>query len=169
MWTVFWLVLAGVTTFVIAAVTVGREARRLDAIAPRAVYDPDEAGGFVMHNLSQGAAEQLTPEELHDLLTWHLAALKRKGLQPARPVDQVQEFLNEPVVLDEDVAIGELIARAETNDMDVTDEVIAQVVAKHLDYLEAIGAIGTSTTDPDVAIRGELASRPNQELEQPEQ
>jgi hypothetical protein len=138
MWTWVWLVMAGVTTFVIAAVTVGREARRLDAIAPRAVYDVDEAGGFVMHNLPRFAAEQLTPEELDDLLTWHLAALKRKGLQPARPVDQPQQFLNEPVVVDEDVAIGELIARAEANNIDVPDEVIAEVVAKHLDYLAAI-------------------------------
>jgi hypothetical protein len=158
MWTVLWLVLSGLTTFAIAAVVVGREARRLDAIAPRAVYDPDEAGAYVMHQLSGTAGEHLTPEELHDLLSWHLGAMRRKGLQPPKAVDQRQSLNDEPVVVDEDVSIGELIARAELADLAVPDEVIAEVMRHHLNYLGLIGAIGVETSDPDVVISGQLTT-----------
>ena len=37
------IVLSIVGTFLIAAIVVGREAHRLDAVAPRSVYVPEEA------------------------------------------------------------------------------------------------------------------------------
>ena len=41
--TIAFSVLAALASFAIAAVVVGREARRLDSVAPRAVYDLDQA------------------------------------------------------------------------------------------------------------------------------
>ena len=41
------IVAAALSVFLIAALVVGREARRLDAVAPRAVYDLVEATEFV--------------------------------------------------------------------------------------------------------------------------
>ena len=39
--TIVFALLSTVSIFVIAAVVIGREAHRLDGVAPRAVYDPD--------------------------------------------------------------------------------------------------------------------------------
>lgn len=49
--TFVYIVLAVASTFVIAAVVVGREAHRLDAVAPRTVYILQEALEFVAEYL----------------------------------------------------------------------------------------------------------------------
>ena len=49
-------VVAAVAVFVIAAVVVGREAHRLDAVAPRVVYTLDEAVDFVVRPRAAGDA-----------------------------------------------------------------------------------------------------------------
>ncbi len=41
--TLLFLALSVLSVFVVAAVVIGREAHRLDGVAPRAVYDIDEA------------------------------------------------------------------------------------------------------------------------------
>ena len=70
-------------TFAIAAVVVGREARRLDSVAPRSVYIVDEAVEFVAEYLPPDTQGRLTPDELEQLLTFHMRWLHAKGLQPA--------------------------------------------------------------------------------------
>ena len=55
--TIAFSVLAALASFVIAAVVIGREARRLDSVAPRAVYDLDQAIeelGQIASDLQQG-------------------------------------------------------------------------------------------------------------------
>jgi hypothetical protein len=135
------LALAAIAVFAIAAVAVGREARRLDAVAPRAVYDVDEAVGFVADRLSPDAQARLTHDEVRSLLRAHMVELRAKGLQPPVAADQVQEIV-EPVVVDETDAVGYLIGQAERLDVEVRDEDVAHVVDAHLAYLEAIGAVG---------------------------
>ena len=106
------LVLAAVTVFGIAAVTVGREAHRLDAVAPRAVYVLDEAVEYVSDELPAAAQARLTPTRCARCCgpTWPRCA--RKGLQPPVAVDQVQEIVD-PVVVDETDAVAYLIDQAE--------------------------------------------------------
>ena len=41
--TILFIVLSAVAVFAIAAGTIGREAHRLDAVAPRVVYEIEEA------------------------------------------------------------------------------------------------------------------------------
>src|SRR6185295_16560302 len=95
------IVLAGLCTFVIAAVVVGREARRLDSVAPRSVYIVDEAVEFVAEFLPDGTQSRLTPDELEQLLTFHMRWLHSKGLQPSNVVDRRQD-ISTPVVVNED-------------------------------------------------------------------
>ena len=135
------LVLAAVTVFGIAAVTVGREAHRLDAVAPRAVYVLDEAVEYVSDELPGAAQARLTPDEVRTLLRAHMAQMRSKGLQPPVAVDQVQEIVD-PVVVDETDAVAYLIDQAERLHIDVTDEDVAHVVDVQLAYLAAIGAVG---------------------------
>ncbi len=143
------IVAAAVAVFAIAAGVIGREAHRLDSVAPRAVYELDEAVEFVADHLPAFAARQLTHDEVRELLRWHMLELRAKGLQPPKAVDAVQQ-ITEPVVIEEDSTIGYLIGRAEDVGMDVPDEAIAAVVEQHFAYFEAIGAVGPRAVNPDL-------------------
>lgn len=140
--TIVFAVVAAVAVFVVAAVAVGREAHRLDAVAPRVVYMPDEAIDFVCDRLPEESQARLTPEEVEQLLLFHMQWLHTQGLQPDDVVDQPQS-IDEPVVITEDTLVAYLIGEAERNDIDLLDDVDAvNVVDAHLAYFEAIGAVG---------------------------
>lgn len=149
MFVVVMAVLGVISVFAIAAVAVGREARRLDAIAPRAVYDLDEAVGFVADRLPAFAQAELTPDELATLLRMHLSQLRDKGLQPPAAVDQPQD-IDVPVVVEDTSAVGYVIDRAERAGLVVSDAAIAAAIEEHFAYLDAIGAVGPLASDPDL-------------------
>lgn len=145
------IVLSAIAVFALAAIVIGRESRRLDAVAPRVIYDPDEAAAYVADKLPPHAAGQLTPAELAEVLDWHMAHLRAKGLQPKKVTDMPQS-IDTPVVVEEDGAVGYLIGRAEFGKLPVTDEAMVMVVEAHLEYLGAIGAVGPEASDPDVRL-----------------
>jgi hypothetical protein len=139
--------LAALAVFVIAAAVVGREAHRLDAVAPRSVYVVDEAVEFVAEYLPAETQARLTPGELEQLLTAHMRWLHSKGLQPTNVVDRRQDITT-PVVLTEDTLAGYLLAEAERSRIDIVDDVdVVNVVDAHLAYFEAIGAVGPTADD----------------------
>ena len=70
--TIVFAVIAAVLVFAIAAGVVGREAHRLDAVAPRVVYEIDNAVKFVADNLPAGTQARLTIDEVRALLLCHL-------------------------------------------------------------------------------------------------
>ena len=148
--TVVFAVFAAVATFVIAAVVVGREARRLDAVAPRSVYIVDEAVEFVAEYLPESSQARLTPDELEQILTFHMRWLHSKGLQPSNVVDRRQDIAA-PVVLREETLVGYLIGESERHGIEIIDDVdIVNVVDAHLAYFAAIGAVGPEAVDDDV-------------------
>ncbi len=148
--TVVFAVFAAVATFVIAAVVVGREARRLDAVAPRSVYIVDEAVEFVAEYLPESSQARLTPDELEQILTFHMRWLHAKGLQPSNVVDRRQDIAT-PVVVREDTLVGYLIGESERHGIEIIDDVdIVNVVDAHLAYFAAIGAVGPEAVDDDV-------------------
>jgi hypothetical protein len=149
--TIVLIALAVVIVLAIAAIVVGREARRLDAIAPRAVYIDAEAVDYVAATLSSEVQARVTPEELAGLLRAHMFWLWSRGLQPDRVVDQRQQ-IDRPVVMDDVGATGYLIGEAERLGIEIDDGAVAQVLDGHLAYLEAIGAIGPTAQDPDVDV-----------------
>src|SRR5258705_5366120 len=108
------IVLAAVCTFVIAAVVVGREARRLDSVAPRSVYIIDEAVEFVAEYLPPETQARLTPDELEQLLTFHMRWLHAKGLQPANVIDRRQDVTT-PAGVTEDTIFRVLLAEPHPN------------------------------------------------------
>ena len=137
----------GIGTFLIAAVVVGREARRLDAVAPRSVYLVDEAVEFVAEYLPEETQARLTPAELEQLLTFHMRWLHAKGLQPSNVIDRRQDIA-ELVVVGEDTLVGYLLGEAERNEIEILDDVDAvNVVDAHLAYFDAIGAVGPKALD----------------------
>jgi hypothetical protein len=146
--TIVFAVLAALATFLIAAVVVGREARRLDAVAPRVVYRLDEAVDYVADHLPEASQARLTPAEVEQLLVFHLRWLHAKGLQPIDVVDRRQDITT-PTVITEDTLTGYLLGEAEREGVELLDDVDAvAVVEAHLAYLEAIGAVGPPANDP---------------------
>lgn len=149
--TLVYVILSAVATFVIAAVVVGREAHRLDAVAPRSVYLPDEAAEFVAEFLPVESQARLTPADLEALLRFHMRWLHSKGLQPSNVVDRRQD-ISTPVVIDEDTVVGYLLGEAEREGVEILDDRdVVHVVEAHLAYFEAIGAVGPMASDPDVS------------------
>jgi hypothetical protein len=139
-----------VLTFVIAAVVVGREAYRLDAVAPRAVYRLDEAVDFVCDRLPPSTQARLTPAEVEHLLVGHMRWLHEQGLQPADVIDRRQD-IDERLIVTEDALIAHLLAEAEAGEVELLDDVDAvNVVEAHLAYFEAIGAVGPAAHEEDL-------------------
>ena len=140
-------IIAALLVFAIAAVIVGREARRLDSVAPRAVYELEQATQFVADNLPSETQARLTFAELRKLLVFHMRWLHDKGLQPAGVVDRRQDIVDE-VVIDEQTLTAYLLDAAEKNNIEILDDVDAVYVVKaHLKYFDAIGAIGPQSND----------------------
>ena len=131
----------------IAAVILGREARRLDRVGRRAVFELEQATQFVADNLPSETQARLTFAELRKLLVFHMRWLHDKGLQPAGVVDRRQDIVDE-VVIDEQTLTAYLLDAAEKNNIEILDDVDAVYVVKaHLKYFDAIGAIGPQSND----------------------
>ncbi len=144
-------IVAALLVFAIAAGTIGREAHRLDAVAPRAVYQLDEAVDFVADRLPAESQARLTPAEVDELLRAHLRWLHEQGLQPDRAVD-AQQSIDEQVVITEDSLVAYLLAEAERVGVELLDDVDAvNVVDAHLEYFEAIGAVGPQAPYDDLS------------------
>jgi len=140
------LVLAALAVFAIAAAVIGREARRLDAVAPRVVYALDEAVDFVADRLSPDAAGLLTHDDVRDVLRWHMEHLRTKGLQPEGVTDRPQDP-DLHVVVHEDDAVAYLIGRSEAAGRPLADELLVEVVDLHFAYLREIGAVGPPASE----------------------
>ena len=148
--TLVFAALSAVSTFVIAAVVIGREALRIDGVAPRAMYDPDEATKFVADHLPEGTQSRLTYDELRKLLILHMRWMHEKGLQPSDVVDRKQG-IDSTLVVGEETLTAYLLGKAEEANIDVLDDVdVVHVVRAHLDYFEAIGAVGPSASTNDL-------------------
>jgi len=140
--TLLFIVLAAIFTFVLAAVVIGREAHRLDALSPRVVYVEEQALSFVADRLPEDTQGRLTLDELQHLLTYHLRWLNQKGLQPDRVIDRRQD-IDEEVVVEGDSLAAYLLGEAERDGIDIIDDVdVVRVVDAHQDYFDAIGAVG---------------------------
>lgn len=133
--------------FVIAAVTVGRESRRLDSFAPRAVYELEQATKFVADRLPKDTQARLTFEELRKLLVFHMRWMHQQGLQPAGVIERRQDIAEE-IVINEETVAAYLLGAAEQNRIEILDDVdVVHVVQAHLDYFDAIGAVGPTVND----------------------
>ena len=136
------IVLAAIGVFLIAALTIGREARRLDAMAPRAVYQLEQAADYVAMSLPEATQARLTMEELEKLLVLHMNWLHSKGLLPAKAVDQRQD-ISTPIVVTEDSLIAYLLGESDKAGIQIMDDVdLVNVTEAHLAYFDAIGAVG---------------------------
>ena len=136
------VVVAAVAVFAIAAVVIGRESHRLDAVAPRAVYVVDEAIDYVADTVPPESQARLTHDEVRQLLALHMAQLREQGPAAARGRRPRPGHRRRPWWWRRRAPSGYVIGRAEAAGLDVDDVDVVNVVEAHLAYLDAIGAVG---------------------------
>ncbi|HMK11988.1 MAG TPA: hypothetical protein VK461_10430 [Acidimicrobiales bacterium] len=132
--------------FIIAAVVIGREAHRLDAMSPRVVFDLDEAVLSVSERLPVEVTSELSYADVRDLLRWHMADLRAQGLKPPAAVEEPQDP-SRLIVVDEDASVASLVARVTSEGRSYRREDVEAVVEAHFEYLREIGAVGPPAGD----------------------
>jgi hypothetical protein len=140
--TIFFVLVSALSVFAIAAVVVGREAQRLDMVAPRVIYDIDRAAEFVARALPQSTQSRLTMEEVRQLLLAHLSWMNERDLMPLDVTDRIQN-IEIPVVVDENTLTAFLLEEAARRGVEILDDVdVVYVADAHMAYFAAIGAVG---------------------------
>ena len=124
--------------FALAAVVVGREARRLDAQPPRPVFDPDEAVEWVANHLPFEVGAILSHDDVRRILDWNLQYFRSKGVSGNGSSPQVHA----PIVVGGAETVAYVLDQAGRAGRDYTPEQVHAVLDAQLTYLEAIGAIG---------------------------
>jgi hypothetical protein len=134
---VFVLVLGVV--FAIAAVLVGREARRLDAVPPRPVFDIGEAVEYVAEHLPFDVSAVLSFDDVRRIIDWNLEFFRTKGVSGN---GHSPEPTDEPVVVGGAETVDFVLRRAQAGGFDYSAAQVHAVLEAQMAYLEAIGAIG---------------------------
>jgi hypothetical protein len=143
--TLLFTVLAVAVVFAIAAAVVGREARRLGSVPPRPVFDFDEAVAWVCRHVGDDVAAVLTPDDVRQILNWHLEYFRLKGLSTNGHSAQAEG----PVVVGGAETVDFVLTRAEAAGSSYTPAQVHAVLDAQMTYLEAIGAIGPAAGPDD--------------------
>ena len=135
---VVWGFLAVAIVFVIAAVVIGREARRLDAVPPRPTFDLDEAVEWVANNLPFEVRAVLSHADVRRIIHWNLEYFRLKGVSGNGHTTNPEG----PVVVGGAETVDYVLARAEAVGSPYTAPQVHAVLDAQMSYLEAIGAVG---------------------------
>ena len=146
---IFLLVIMGFVIFAIAAVTVGTVVNQSRGQARQSVFDVEEAAMWVGEQLPEEVQAQRSYADVEQLLTWYVDYLEEHGVAYERDAERIEDADGGALVVDEDKALAFVIGSAADADMDVTDEEIVVVLDRTVDYLTAIGAIGSAVAEPD--------------------
>lgn len=132
------VVIVGIV-FAIAAVVIGREARRLDAVPPRPVFDMDEAVDWVADHLPFEVSAVLSHDDVRQIIDWNLEYFRSKGVSGN---GHSAEQADVPVVVGGAETVAYVLMRSEDLGTPYTAEQVHAVLDAQMLYLEAIGAIG---------------------------
>ena len=135
---VVFAVLAAGLVFVIAAVVVGREARRLDAEPPPAVVHMDEAVGWVADHLPFEVSAELTYDDVGRIIEWSLEFFRSKGVSGNGSGPHPEGS----VVVGGAETVDYVLAKAIVTGADYTPAQVHAVMEAHMAFLVAIGAVG---------------------------
>jgi hypothetical protein len=135
---VVWTVLAALVIFGIAAVIVGREARRLAGQPPRPVFDLDEAVQWVAEHLPFEVSAELSYDDVRRILDWHIEFLRSRAVSSNGHDPNVDA----PIVVGGAETVDYVLQRARALDRDYTPVQVHAVLEAQMSYLEAIGAVG---------------------------
>ncbi|MBV8960480.1 MAG: hypothetical protein JO054_18000 [Actinobacteria bacterium] len=124
--------------FGIAAVVIGREARRLDAVPPNPVFDLNEAVTWVAEHLPFEVSAVLSHDDVRQIIDWNLEYFRTKGVSGNGHSAQTEG----PVVVGGAETVDYVLHRAQATGSPYTAAQVHAVLDAQMTYLEAIGAIG---------------------------
>ena len=130
--------LAVALVFTIAAVVLGREARRLATKAPGKVFEFEDAVDWVCQHVDDDVAAVLSPDDVRRILNWHIEYFRIKGVSSNGDSPRVEG----PVVVSGAETVDFVLRQAEAEGLDYTPQQVHAVLDAQMTYLEAIGAIG---------------------------
>jgi hypothetical protein len=130
--------------FVIAAVVIGREARRLAAIPVQRTFNFEDAVAYVCDHVNDEVAAVLTPDDVRRILDWHLEYFRLKGVSS----NGSGPHFEGPVVVTGAETVGFVLMKAEAAGTPYTADQVHAVLDAQMGYLGEIGAVGP-VADPD--------------------
>jgi hypothetical protein len=140
---IVWILVALALAFAVAAVVVGREARRLDAEPPRPVFDPDEAVEWVANHLPFEVSAVLSHDDVRQILDWNLEYFRSKGVSGNGSTPHVEA----PIVVGGAETVAYVLDQAARTGHDYQPDQVLAVLDAQMSYLEAIGAVGPEAGD----------------------
>jgi len=135
---IVYAVIVLVLIFGIAAVVVGREARRLDAVPPNPVFDLNEAVTWVADHLPFEVSAVLSHDDVRQIIDWNLEYFRTKGVSG----NGHSTHTDGPVVVGGAETVDYVLHRAQALGSPYTSAQVHAVLDAQMTYLEAIGAIG---------------------------
>ena len=135
---VVYAIIVLVIVFGIAAVVIGREARRLDAVPPNPVFDLNEAVTWVAEHLPFEVSAVLSHDDVRQIIDWNLEYFRTKGVSG----NGHSAHTEGPVVVGGAETVDYVLHRAEATGSPYTAAQVHAVLDAQMTYLEAIGAIG---------------------------
>lgn len=128
----------------IAAALVVREAHRMSADPPPAIFDPDEAFEWVVQHVPDDVAATLTPDDVRRILDFQLEYFQRRGVSG----NGNSSHPPGPVVVGGSETVDYILERAASTGEAYLPEQIHAVIETQLTYLRAIGAVGPQAPPP---------------------
>jgi hypothetical protein len=140
-WVVVFVVVGVVLA--IAAALVFREAARLSEEPPDAVFDPDDALGWVVEHLDDVVAATLTERDVERIIGFQMEYFRQRGVSH----NGTRTEADVPLVFLPEEAVGYIVDRCAATGEEYLPEQVEAVVECQLDYLRYIGAIGREADD----------------------
>ncbi len=130
----------------IAAAFVTREAKRMAAKPPPALFQFDDAVTWVIEHVPDDVAATLTPDDVRRILEFQVEFFRRKGVSS----NGSTAYPPGPVVIGGSETVDYILERAEATGEPYLPEQVYGVIETQLSYLRAIGAVGppVDTDDP---------------------
>lgn len=141
---VVFVIVAVAAIFVIAAVVIGREAKRLSAENLQRTFNFEDAVAYVCDHVNDDVAAVLTPDDVRQILDWHLEYFRLKGVSSNGSGPHVDG----PVVVTGAETVSFVLDKAEAAGNPYTPEQVHAVLDAQMGYLTEIGAVGP-VADPD--------------------
>jgi hypothetical protein len=122
----------------IAAALVFREAARLSEEPPDAVFDPDDALGWVVAHLDDLTAATLTERDAERIIGAQMEFLRERGVTRNGSARAPEV----PVVFSTDEAVHFILERCAATGEAYLPEQVEAVMSCQMEYLRFIGAVG---------------------------
>ena len=132
---VVFAVVGVVLVVVIGFLAVGRETGVLRYQARPAVFDLEEAVGFIADELPEGPAGRLSEDDVRWILRADVDRLERATVDGDDPTAAT-------AIIHQDDAVARILELADDQERDLADEDVVAVLDARSGYLAAIGAIG---------------------------